>query len=160
GFGKEVWRAAADVLELDLAGGGSPGQEVDLAVEPFEIRGDLVIGLPQRRAALTEAAYLRAERDVRVQPERVSGALVAEAGGPDLAHLFTAEPHGVGHEAPQRGQSDMVGAASALRGARLEMSHRNGGRRLGRGASPTTAERQRPARTSAGEADALSACLV
>jgi len=90
-LGEEVRRPAADVLILHHPGARRLGQEIDLAFQPLQIVLDLPVRLLERRAALTEGADLRTERDVGVEPEGMAGPFVLEAFGPDGADLLAGQ---------------------------------------------------------------------
>src|SRR5689334_15096984 len=72
-IGQHIGRAATDVLKSGDSASCHRRQEVDLTCEPLEVRFNLLLGLLERGTALTEIAYLRAERDMSVEPVEVSG---------------------------------------------------------------------------------------
>ena len=113
-LGEQVRGAAADVLKLDEPRLADVGEELDFPLEPLEVRGNLLVRLAQRGAALAEAADLRAERDVRVQPVRMAGLPIFEMPRPDLAHLAAREPHGLRREGADGGQTDLFGRAAVV----------------------------------------------
>src|SRR5207245_6512955 len=113
-LGEQVRGTAADILKLDEPRLAGVGEELDFPLQPLEVRGDLLVRLAQRGAALAETADLRAERDVRIQPVRMAGLPIFEMPSPDLAHLAAREPHAVRRERADGGQTDLLGRAAVV----------------------------------------------